>query len=368
MASARPTAAAADWRSPDSMTRCSPSAASARVTASAWGRKPSIKAKAPITRPAPPSHDTVCASPKPGSRLMTCSSTPSEMPALRMNSAEPKRALTPLMVPLTPRPGTTSMASAGSAVTSRSMAASRTASPSGWLAPSDRDSASFRASSGPTPGAEIAARRGLPSVKVPVLSKAIVSMPAASPSAPASRTRMPDFEAAPMPVTSASGVARPSAQGQEITSTEMPATTAISLLPIHHQTRAVSAAMAITAGTKMRATRSASCCSGARDNCAVSTMRAMRERVESSPTALASTVSIVDPLSAPAITFDPGLLVSRWLSPVTRLSSISPMPSVTVPSATARWPGLTAKLSPGLRLADGCSDQTPLRRTRIEVA
>jgi hypothetical protein len=67
--------------------------------------------------------------------------------------------------------------------------------------------------------ASAATRRGRPSVSVPVLSKATTSMRCASSSASASLIRMPWRAATPVPAMMAVGVARPSAQGQAMTST-----------------------------------------------------------------------------------------------------------------------------------------------------
>jgi hypothetical protein len=63
--------------------------------------------------------------------------------------------------------------------------------------------------------------RGWPSVSVPVLSKATTCTCAhQSPAPAASRTRMPRRAARPVPTISVAGVARPSAQGQAMTSTD----------------------------------------------------------------------------------------------------------------------------------------------------
>ena len=69
-------------------------------------------------------------------------------------------------------------------------------------------------------------RRGRPSVSVPVLSTTIVSTPASLSSAAASLTRTPAWAPRPVAVITDIGVARPSAHGQAMISTETAATMA----------------------------------------------------------------------------------------------------------------------------------------------
>ena len=129
---------------------------------------------------------------------------------------------------------------------------------------------------------------GLPSVTVPVLSRMTVSTRWAVSSASALLMRMPFSAPLPVPTMMATGVARPRAQGQEMTSTEMPMDSAKSnSAPSSSQTTVASAAMVITAGTKMDATLSASLAMGALEAEASSTNRMIWERVVSSPTRVA---------------------------------------------------------------------------------
>ena len=75
---------------------------------------------------------------------------------------------------------------------------------------------------------------------------------------------MPFLAPTPLPTMIATGVAKPKAQGQEITSTEMPRASANpTLCPISSQTRAVTAAMPMTAGTNTPDTLSAILAMGA---------------------------------------------------------------------------------------------------------
>ena len=62
---------------------------------------------------------------------------------------------------------------------------------------------------------------GWPEVMVPVLSSTMVSTLCRFSSASALLMSMPNSAALPVPTMMATGVARPSAQGQEMTSTEM---------------------------------------------------------------------------------------------------------------------------------------------------
>ena len=72
------------------------------------------------------------------------------------------------------------------------------------------------------------------------------------------RIRMPCFAPRPVPTMIAVGVARPSAQGQAITSTEVNTLrTKAKSFPAMAQITAASTAMAMTVGTKIPATLSA---------------------------------------------------------------------------------------------------------------
>ena len=86
--------------------------------------------------------------------------------------------------------------------------------------------------------------------------------------------RMPFLAPMPLPTMMATGVARPRAQGQEITSTEMPRARAKpTLSPESSHTTVVTAAMAMTTGTNTPDTRSATLAMGALVAAASLTMR-----------------------------------------------------------------------------------------------
>ena len=89
----------------------------------------------------------------------------------------------------------------------------------------------------------------------------------------------------------ATGVARPRAQGQEITSTEIPLARAKpTSYPSNSQIKVVTTAMEITAGTKIPETRSATFAMGALVAAASLTIWMIWERVVSSPTRVARQV------------------------------------------------------------------------------
>ena len=142
-------------------------------------------------------------------------------------------------------------------------------SPAEHLGPGRRGRGSIRSS------------RGRPAVSVPVLSKATTSIACARSSASASRMRMPRRAAAPLPAMMAVGVARPSAQGQAMTSTatayRMAAPSRRRRIPSRAK---VIKAMATTTGTKTALTRSTRRWIGAFFACADSTRRTMRASVD----------------------------------------------------------------------------------------
>ncbi len=122
---------------------------------------------------------------------------------------------------------------------------------------------------------------------VPVLSSTTVSMLWVISKASADLIKIPLAAPRPVPTIMAVGVASPSAQGQEITSTEIATASANSkLYPKNSQTTAASTAMAITAGTKTPLTLSASLAIGALEDVASSTSAMILESVVFSPTAV----------------------------------------------------------------------------------
>ena len=129
---------------------------------------------------------------------------------------------------------------------------------------------------------------GCPSVTVPVLSRAISRVLPAPSRAAAVLNSTPFFAPTPLPTIMATGVASPRAQGQLITSTEIPRATAKEKgFPAINQPASVSRARAITAGTKIPDTLSAIRARGAFVAAASDTVRMIWARVVSSPTRVA---------------------------------------------------------------------------------
>ena len=205
---------------------------------------------------------------------------------------------------------------------------------------------------------------GLPSVRVPVLSKMTALMSWAFCNVSTSLIRMPWRAATPVPVTMAAGVARPRAQGQAMTSTATAANRAWPKSPAqaHHSSR-VSRATAITRGTNTAETRSTSCCRGALPIWARSTRAMILLRLESSPTVVAVMVSTPEPLMAPPSTGSPIPRGTGMLSPVSMDSSSSLLPWVMVPSTGTRSPANTRMRSPRSTSSTATLTQSPLRCT-----
>ncbi len=187
---------------------------------------------------------------------------------------------------------------------------------------------------------------GFPLVMVPVLSKTTVSISLADCRASPDLIRMPPLAPTPVPTIIATGVARPSAQGQEITSTAIALDMAASKPPpkIIHTTK-VSSAIPITTGTKTPAILSASFAIGALDEDASSTRRIIWDKVVSSPTFTALHMRRPALFIVAETTGSPGCFSTGMLSPVIAASLMLDVPSTTTPSAGTRLPGFTTNKS-----------------------
>ena len=130
------------------------------------------------------------------------------------------------------------------------------AAASGCSLPRSMPAASCRSVFSSKPGAgTTAVTRGLPSVRVPVLSTTRVSIFSMRSSTSAFLIRMPDCAARPTPTMIDIGVASPSAQGQAMISTVTAATSALEKRgsgPKTSQAMNAASATAITAGTNQR--------------------------------------------------------------------------------------------------------------------
>ena len=188
---------------------------------------------------------------------------------------------------------------------------------------------------------------GWPVVIVPVLSKATISTLPASSKDTAVLNKIPFFAPTPLPTIIATGVARPNAQGQLITRTEIPLARANpTVCPARSQPIIVITAIVITAGTKISDTLSAILAIGAFVAAASLTILIIWERVVSSPTLVASHFKNPDWLIVAAETLSPSALSTGILSPVRAASSIALFPSRTIPSTGILSPGFTRKISP----------------------
>ena len=136
-----------------------------------------------------------------------------------------------------------------------------------------------------TPSAvTISVTSGSPFVIVPVLSSAIRRILPASSKADAFLNIIPFFAPTPLPTIIATGVARPNAQGQLITNTEIPLANAKpTSCPAKSQIIVVTAAINNTAGTNTPDTLSATFAIGALVAAASLTMWMICDNVVSSP-------------------------------------------------------------------------------------
>ena len=223
-------------------------------------------------------------------------------------------------------------------------------------------------SSAETPAAHTASTtEGVPRVMVPVLSSTTVFTPWAVCRASAVFAKMPARAPRPVPTMTAVGVARPSAHGHEMTSTDTACESAVSSpAPNAVHTANVTAAIAMTAGTNTPLILSASFSIGAFDPVASSTMRMMPASAVSRPTRSARTTSQPERTEAAAVTRSPAARSTGTLSPVMADSSTEAAPSTTTPSAGMPAPVRTTSSSPTRTSATGTSSSpSAVRRTAV---
>ena len=205
---------------------------------------------------------------------------------------------------------------------------------------------------------------GSPVVTVPVLSRTTMSIFPVSSRDTAFLKRMPFFAPLPLPTMMATGVARPMAQGQEMTSTAM---ARLRLnpkdLPRISQTMNTTAAMAMMAGTKTPETLSATLAMGALVAAASLTMWMIWLRVVSSPTRVARHFKKPLWFTVAADTLSPSPLSTGMLSPVRAASLTALWPSRTTPSTGTFSPGRTTNTSPVATSSMGTSTSSPFRTT-----
>ena len=188
---------------------------------------------------------------------------------------------------------------------------------------------------------------------VAVLSSKTVRTSFALCSASASLYRMPIDAARPVAAMTATGVASPSAQGHEITSTLIAILktcgTVTATAPVPHRiihTAKVSAAMQRTTGTKMPAILSTVFSIGALEEPASRTIFMIRERTVSSPTFSARMRSTLPLLTEALVTKSPSPTSTGRLSPVMADLSTKELPERTMPSTGILSPCFTMTTSP----------------------
>ena len=222
-----------------------------------------------------------------------------------------------------------------------------------------KSSCSFTPSAG-----TISVTFGSPFVMVPVLSNATIWVLPAFSKATAFLNRIPFFAPLPLPTMIATGVASPSAQGQLITSTEIPLASANpTVCPAKSHTIIVITAIVITAGTKMPETLSAIFAIGALVAAASETIWIIWESVVSSPTRVARQRKKPDWLVVAALTVSPAALSTGILSPVRAASFTALFPSITTPSTGIFSPGRTTNMSSFCTCSIPTTVSTPSRST-----
>ena len=282
-----------------------------------------------------------------------------------MNSALPAAISFPSSTPASPPPGKVSNSETSPQLTPSALAFASTALASGCPLFFSSITAILSRRSGLTPfcGSR-SVTSGVPEVRVPVLSSTTVFILPVCSSAVAVLNNMPLRAPVPLPVTMATGVASPRAQGQLTTSTATAcesATPACSPASIHPAK--VTSAIRITAGTNTADTLSASLAMGALVAEASLTIFIILEKVVSSPTLTALQRRKPETLRVAAETGEPVSLSTGRLSPVRADSLTALPPSSTVPSTGMLSPGRTTKMSPGLTCSTGTSVSLPFFTT-----
>ena len=177
-------------------------------------------------------------------------------------------------------------------------------------------------------------------------------------------TSTPPRAARSVAIETTSGIARPSACGQAITSTVIVRTTASSGWPSSVQTIAVIDGGAEREPEQPAGRRSARRCARDDEFCASATSRWMPASAVSSPTAVTSTRRPESVATVPATTGSPGPRRTGRDSPVIIDSSTSAVPSTTWPSAGTRPPGRTTTTSPTPQVGRATGHDVRRRPTR----
>ncbi len=261
--------------------------------------------------------------PRVASASEVAASAPSPMPRSLMSAPLPRSTCFPPIRDSIPRPGSAWNASSGSADMPRSSARFTIASPSGCSEPFSAEAASWSSASSLNPSVStMSVTTGAPSVMVPVLSSTTIWMRWASSRAAPPLMRMPFSAPLPVPTMMAVGVARPSAQGQAMTSTAVKMVMLnTTLWPLTSQAAPARRAISMTIGTKYPETTSASCAIGAFEPCACSTSLTIWASAVSAPTRVARKVMVPFLLMLAPVTGSPAFFSTGMLSPVSMDSS-----------------------------------------------
>ena len=284
-------AAAVRSLSPVSITVRMPMALSSATAARLVGFTVSATAITPSSLPSAAKNSGVL--PSSARRRARAPISPVSTPCASIMRRLPASTATPSTAADRPSPGTCMKPSTrASAAIPRASAKPHTARASGCsLGCSTASAVASRRSSGAPGAGSTSVTLGVPWVTVPVLSSTTVRTSWAPSSASADFTRMPLLAPRPVPTMMAVGVASPSAQGHDITSTEMACDRADSSpAPSTIHTANVPSAMTMTTGTNTPLMRSAIFSMGALELVASSTRRMMPASVVSSPTRVARMV------------------------------------------------------------------------------
>ena len=273
----------------------------------------------------------------------------------------PPRSNFPLLTAWSPFPGSASNSVTSSGFTESSSPRRIIAFASGCSLFASRETARESSSSSVIfPAGITSVTFGSPSVIVPVLSSATISIFPAFSRIAAVLNKIPFFAPTPFPTIIATGVASPSAHGQLITSTEIPLASAkLNSFPIKSHTIKVTTAMEMTTGTNTPDTLSAILAIGALVAAASLTILIIWESVVSTPTLVASQRINPDWFIVAADTSSPTVLSTGMLSPVRAASAL--LPSKITPSTGIFSPGRTTKISPWCTCPIGTVTSCPPR-------
>ena len=199
-----------------------------------------------------------------------------------------------------------------------------------------------------SPRGRISLTAGVPCVTVPVLSSTTHLTSLSFSRAEPLLNNTPLSAPLPVPTMTATGVASPSAQGQEMTSTLTAQVKACSKgYPPASQPISTISAIAMTTGTNTPAILSAADAMGALLAPASSTSLIIFASILSPPVAVTRAVRCPVLFTVPPMSSEPSVFSTGTLSPLTALSSTNACPESTTESAGTDAPAFTTTMSPG---------------------